>query len=58
MDGESINENNILKVLTPEQDNILDSYIHHIDNFFEALKESEKVQVEIETLHLKRILTK
>ncbi len=45
-------------VLTSEQDAILDMYIKNLDNFFEAVKESEKIQVEIETLHLKKILTK
>lgn len=43
-------------VLTSEQDVILDSYIQKLDDFFENLKESEKIQVEIETLHLKRIV--
>lgn len=45
-------------VLTSEQEAVLDLYIKTLDNFFEAVKESEKIQVEIETLHLKRILTK
>ncbi|QNF33717.1 hypothetical protein HUW51_13670 [Adhaeribacter swui] len=45
-------------VLTEEQDLILDMYIQKLDAYFESLKESEKIQVEIETLHLKRILTK
>ncbi|MDQ3292110.1 MAG: hypothetical protein M3Q05_12560 [Bacteroidota bacterium] len=45
-------------VLTPEQDAILDLYLQKLDVFFEHLKESEKIQVEIETLHLKRLLTK
>jgi hypothetical protein len=45
-------------VLTSEQDAVLDLYIKNLDNFFEQIKESEKVQVEIETLHLKKILTK
>ncbi len=50
------NQNN--NVLTVEQDVILDMYIQKLDAFFENLKESEKIQVEIETLHLKRIVTK
>lgn len=57
----SVNSNRDLKtnnVLTEEQDVILDMYIERLDAFFENLKESEKIQVEIETLHLKRILTK
>ena len=50
------NQNN--NVLTVEQDVILDLYIQKLDAYFENLKESEKIQVEIETLHLKRIVTK
>ncbi|MCC9166981.1 hypothetical protein [Pontibacter harenae] len=45
-------------ILTPDQDELLDLYIKNLDNFFEEIKESEKVEVEIETLHLKRMLTK
>jgi hypothetical protein len=45
-------------VLTPEQDVLLDMYIKNLDNFSENLKASEKIQVEIETQHLKSILTK
>jgi hypothetical protein len=37
---------------------VLDLYIKHLDTFFEDQKELEKLQVEIETLHLKRILDK
>ncbi len=44
-------------VLNAEQDAILDLYIENLDNFFEEVKQSEKTQVEIETLHLKRILS-
>lgn len=44
-------------ILTPEQDALLDMYLKNLDNFFENIKESEKIQVEIETLHLKRILS-
>jgi len=54
-----VNTNQEIKphnVLTPEQDVILDLYRQKLDDFFENLKESEKIQVEIETLHLKRIL--
>ncbi|MCC9138339.1 hypothetical protein ACFSKU_21690 [Pontibacter silvestris] len=46
------------RVLTQEQDALLDMYIEKLDNFFEDVKASEKIQVEIETLHLKRILSK
>ncbi len=45
-------------ILTPEQEGILDMYLQHLDTYFEELKESEKIQVEIETQHLKRLLTK
>lgn len=45
-------------ILTHEQDVLLDMYLKNVDDFFESIKETEKVQVEIETLHLKRILTK
>jgi hypothetical protein len=45
-------------ILTPDQEAILDMYLAHLDAYFEELKESEKIQVEIETQHLKRILTK
>lgn len=45
-------------VLTPEQEAILDLYLKHLDTYLEDLKESEKIQVKIETLHLKKILTK
>ncbi len=45
-------------ILTNEQDALLDLYIKSLDEFFVRLKDSEKIQVEIETLHLKRILTK
>jgi hypothetical protein len=51
-------DNQLDSVLTEEQDVILDMYIQKLDAFFENLKESEKIQVEIETLHLKRIVTK
>lgn len=45
-------------ILTQEQDVILDMYIKKLDDFLESVKESEKIQVEIETRHLKRILSK
>lgn len=45
-------------ILTPEQDALLDVYIQNLDDFFENIKVSEQIQVEIETLHLKRILSK
>ena len=51
----AVNQNS---VLTDEQDAILDMYLKSLDTFWEEIKNSEKVQVEIETQHLKRILTK
>lgn len=44
-------------VLTDEQEHILDLYIRNLDNFFEEIKQAEKTQVDIETTHLKRILS-
>ncbi|EJF08429.1 MULTISPECIES: hypothetical protein [Pontibacter] len=46
------------RILSDEQEAVLDLYIQHIDNLFEEMKLSEKLQVEIETQHLKRILSK
>ncbi|MHC2993335.1 hypothetical protein OB13_17770 [Pontibacter sp. HJ8] len=45
-------------ILTQEQDAVLDLYITHIDGIFEEMQLAEKLQVEIETMHLKRILSK
>lgn len=45
-------------ILTPEQEDILDLYIQNLDSYMESIKESERLQVQIETLHLKRILSK
>ncbi|WP_114783796.1 hypothetical protein [Botryobacter ruber] len=46
------------RILSSEQEALLDLYIQKLDQFFEDVKTSEKIQVEIETLHLKRLLTK
>ena len=43
-------------ILTPEQAALLDMYVQNLDTFLENIKASEKIQVEIETLHLKKIL--
>ena len=43
-------------LLTAEQEELLDKYLQNLDSLFENMKTSEKIQVEIETLHLKRIL--
>ncbi len=45
-------------ILTQEQEALLEQYITSLDNFFEHIKASETIQVEIETLHLKKILSK
>lgn len=45
-------------LLTQEQQELLDLYLEKLDSYFEQLKASEKVQVEIETAHLKKILGK
>lgn len=45
-------------ILTAEQDAILDMYLDRLDDYFKNIKEREKMEVEIETLHLKRLLTK
>jgi hypothetical protein len=45
------------RILTPEQDALLDLYIKKLDEYFEEVKASEKIQVEIETLHLKRMIS-
>jgi hypothetical protein len=44
-------------ILTAEQEEILDLYLTNLDTIFEEIKESEKMQVDIETLHLKRLLS-
>lgn len=46
------------RILSSDQEAVLDLYIQHIDNIFEEMKLSEKLQVEIETQHLKRILSR
>lgn len=44
-------------ILTKEQEALLDLYIESLDRFREELKASEKIQVEVETQHLKKILS-
>ena len=46
-----------LRILTPEQEALLHLYLKNLDRVFANMKESEKNQVEIETLHLKRVLS-
>ncbi|GGK79329.1 hypothetical protein ACD591_08530 [Rufibacter glacialis] len=57
MAGNISPEKSLEGVLTQEQDSLLDLYLNNLDNFFENQKNAEKIQVEIETLHLKKILT-
>lgn len=45
-------------ILTEEQDALLDLYLKRLDHLFDNMKAAEQVQVEIETQHLKKILTK
>jgi hypothetical protein len=52
------NAHSATRILTPMQDALLDLYIKKLDDYFENVKATEKMQVEIETLHLKKILTK
>jgi hypothetical protein len=46
------------KELTTEQQELLDLYLQKLDTVYEGLQLSEKLQVEIETEHLKKILSK
>lgn len=46
------------QMLNKEQEELLELYLARLDEYYASLRESEKVQVEIETLHLKRILNK
>lgn len=46
------------KLLTVEQEELLDLYLHKLDFYMEELKAADAVQVEIETQHLKKILHK
>jgi hypothetical protein len=53
---ENQGEANGTQILTAEQEAILDKYLQQLDRVLENLQESDQLQVEIETLHLKRIL--
>lgn len=44
-------------ILTVEQEALLDGYIQKLESKYESLKLAEKIQVEIETEHLKRIIS-
>ncbi|WP_439882323.1 hypothetical protein ACSX1A_03980 [Pontibacter sp. MBLB2868] len=45
-------------LLSREQEELLDRYIQKLDSYFEELKAAEKLRVEIETEHLKKILSR
>ena len=45
------------RFLTPEQESLLDLYIQNLDGYMEELKAADAIQVEIETQHLKKILS-
>jgi hypothetical protein len=57
MADEKTTETGLPKILTQDQDALLDLYLQNLDNFFENQKNAEKLQVEIETMHLKKILS-
>lgn len=44
-------------ILTEEQEELLDLYIHNLDGYYMELQATDKIQVEIETQHLKKILS-
>lgn len=57
--GEDKRENQAgLTILSREQEAILDFYLENLDSFSAALQAAERTEVEIETEHLKRLLTK
>lgn len=57
--GEDKNENQPgLTVFSREQEAILDLYLDNLDSVFAGLQAAERTEVEIETEHLKRLLTK
>ena len=45
------------RILTPEQEALLYLYIQNLDRYMEELKASDAIQIEIETQHLKKILS-
>ncbi|MGV3503577.1 MAG: hypothetical protein ACO1O1_07700 [Adhaeribacter sp.] len=55
-EGDKTRQEKESQLLTAEQEQILDKYLQNLDHVFENMKASERIQVEIETLHLKRIL--
>lgn len=57
MADENTQHNAPQRILTPEQEALLDLYIQNLDGYMEELKASDAIQVEIETQHLKKILS-
>lgn len=43
--------------LTEEQDQLLDLYLSSLDAYLQSQKNAEQFQIEIETRHLKKILS-
>ncbi|MDQ3393699.1 MAG: hypothetical protein M3512_06255 [Bacteroidota bacterium] len=59
MGGKDADKEGLKKsVMTVEQEEILELYITHLDNYLGSIKDSERLQATIETLHLKKILAK
>jgi hypothetical protein len=56
-DGTKQEEKADPSLLTPDQAALLDMYIQTLDTYLDNVKASEQIQVEIETLHLKKILS-
>ena len=57
MADEKAQDNAPQRILTLEQEALLDLYIQNLDGYMEELKASDAIQVEIETQHLKKILS-
>lgn len=47
-----------ITILSREQEAILDLYLENLDRFSAGLQAAERTEVEVETEHLKRLLTK
>ncbi|WP_202621822.1 hypothetical protein [Pontibacter russatus] len=57
MADEIAQHNALPRLLTPEQEALLALYIQNLDGYMAELKASDAIQVEIETQHLKKILS-
>ncbi|GAB3537027.1 hypothetical protein GCM10027443_28890 [Pontibacter brevis] len=44
-------------ILTEEQEELLELYLQNLDSYYGQLRSSDAIQVEIETQHLKKILS-